>query len=106
MWIQYIAETSFSDPHEFSLYTMPLRHCSIHMMGTLAMYPLPFLYRICILTVSGGLNYEQFTEITEVPFPEAYENFLSLTGIFSFDLSWILSATCMTDNLDFYDKLL
>lgn len=49
---------------------------------------------------------KQFAEITEVPFPEVYEKFLSLTGIFSFDLSWILSATCMTDDLDFYDKLL
>jgi len=48
----------------------------------------------------------KFAEITEVPFPEVYERFLAIIGIFSFDLSWILSAACVTVGLDFYDELL
>lgn len=48
----------------------------------------------------------QFAEITEVPFPEVYDKFLSVIRIFSFDLSWILSAACLTVDLDFYDQLL
>ncbi|CAN0330304.1 unnamed protein product [Ascophyllum nodosum] len=47
-----------------------------------------------------------FTEITEVPFPEVYDKFLAFIGIFSFDLSWILSAACISVGLDFYDELL
>ena len=48
----------------------------------------------------------KFAEITEVPFPEVYDKFLSIIGIFSFDLSWIMSAACLTVGLDFYDELL
>lgn len=48
----------------------------------------------------------QFAEITKVPFPPVYEKFLSIIGIFSFDLGWIMSAACLTAGIDFYDKLL
>lgn len=49
---------------------------------------------------------DQFAEITKVPFPPIYDKFLSVTGIFSFDLGWILSAACLTTDISFYDKLL
>ncbi|CBJ33129.1 asn/thr-rich large protein family protein [Ectocarpus siliculosus] len=45
-------------------------------------------------------------DITKAPFPPIYEKFLSIIGIFSFDLGWILSAACLTTGIDFYDKLL
>lgn len=48
----------------------------------------------------------QFSGITQVPFPSAYERFLEIIGIFSFDLGWILSAACLATGIDFYDKLL
>ncbi|CAM9743708.1 unnamed protein product [Ectocarpus sp. 12 AP-2014] len=47
-----------------------------------------------------------FADITKAPFPPIYEKFLSIISIFSFDLGWILSATCLTTGIDFYDKLL
>ncbi|CAM9140361.1 unnamed protein product [Ectocarpus sp. 12 AP-2014] len=47
-----------------------------------------------------------FAEITKVPFPPVYEKFLSIIGIFSFDLGWMISAACLTAGVDFYDKLL
>ncbi|CBJ33868.1 probable extracellular nuclease (ISS) [Ectocarpus siliculosus] len=47
-----------------------------------------------------------FAEITKVPFPPVYEKFLSIIGIFSFDLGWMMSAACLTAGIDFYDKLL
>ncbi|CAB1104673.1 unnamed protein product [Ectocarpus sp. CCAP 1310/34] len=47
-----------------------------------------------------------FADITKAPFPPIYEKFLSIIGIFSFDLGWILSAACLTTGIDFYDKLL
>ncbi|CAN0058299.1 unnamed protein product [Scytosiphon promiscuus] len=47
-----------------------------------------------------------FAEITKVPFPPVYEKFLSIIGIFSFDLGWMISAACLTAGIDFYDKLL
>ncbi|CAM9462085.1 unnamed protein product, partial [Ectocarpus sp. 12 AP-2014] len=47
-----------------------------------------------------------FAEITKVPFPPVYEKFLSIIGIFSFDLGWVISAACLTAGIDFYDKLL
>ncbi|CAN0008375.1 unnamed protein product, partial [Scytosiphon promiscuus] len=48
----------------------------------------------------------RFAEITKVPFPPVYEKFLSIIGIFSFDLGWMISAACLTAGIDFYDKLL
>ncbi|CAM9574874.1 unnamed protein product, partial [Ectocarpus sp. 12 AP-2014] len=47
-----------------------------------------------------------FADITKAPFPPIYEKFLSIIGIFSFDLGWIMSAACLTTGIDFYDKLL
>lgn len=52
------------------------------------------------------LFFLQFAEITKVPFPPVYEKFLSIIGIFSFDLGWMISAACLTAGIDFYDKLL
>lgn len=48
----------------------------------------------------------QFSQITQVPFPPVYERFLEITGIFSFDLGWMLSAACLATGIDFYGKLL
>ncbi|CAN0342544.1 unnamed protein product, partial [Hapterophycus canaliculatus] len=47
-----------------------------------------------------------FADITKVPYPPVYESFLSIIGVFSFDLGWIISAACLTSGIDFYDKLL
>ncbi|CAM9349550.1 unnamed protein product, partial [Hapterophycus canaliculatus] len=47
-----------------------------------------------------------FSEITQVPFPPVYEKFLTTIGVFSFDLGWILSASCLATRIGFYDKLL
>lgn len=44
--------------------------------------------------------------MTNVTFPPAYEKFLSVVGVFSMDLGWILSSTCLASEVDFYDKLL
>lgn len=67
---------------------------SVHTKKIVIYYP--FAKSMCV----------QFAEITEVPFPEVYDKFLSVIRIFSFDLSWILSAACLTVDLDFYDELL
>ena len=48
----------------------------------------------------------KFAEVTKVTFPPIYETFLSIIGVFSLDLGWILSATCLASDVDFYDKLL
>lgn len=48
----------------------------------------------------------EFAEVTNVTFPPIYETFLSVIGVFSLDLGWILSATCLASEVDFYDKLL
>eukprot|EP00752_Nemacystus_decipiens_P010943 g9725.t1 len=47
-----------------------------------------------------------FSGITQVPFPSAYEKFLGIIGIFSFDLGWMLSAACLATGISFFDKLL
>lgn len=57
-------------------------------------------------TPSTPRRRRQFTEITQVSYPPAYEHFLEVIGIFTFDLGWIFSAACLTTELDFYDKLL
>lgn len=46
------------------------------------------------------------TDITNIAYPPIYETFLSIVGVFSLDLAWILSAACLTTNVNFYDKLL
>lgn len=48
----------------------------------------------------------KLSNITNVAYPPIYEKFLSVIGIFSLDLAWILSAACITTNVNFYDKLL
>lgn len=48
----------------------------------------------------------KFADVTNVGFPPIYEKFLSIIGIFSLDLGWMLSATCVAAGIDFYDKLL
>ena len=48
----------------------------------------------------------KFADVTNVGFPPIYEKFLSIIGIFSLDLGWLLSATCVASGIDFYDKLL
>ncbi|CAM9095530.1 unnamed protein product, partial [Laminaria digitata] len=47
-----------------------------------------------------------FSNITNVAYPPIYEKFLSIIGVFTLDLAWILSASCLTTDVDFYDKLL
>lgn len=48
----------------------------------------------------------QFANVTNVGFPPIYEKFLSIIGIFSLDLGWLLSATCVAAGVGFYEKLL
>lgn len=48
----------------------------------------------------------EFADVTNVGFPPIYEKFLSIIGVFSLDLGWLLSATCVASGVDFYDKLL
>lgn len=48
----------------------------------------------------------QFSEITQASFPPVFERFLSVIGIFTFDLGWIASAACLTSGIDFFDKLM
>lgn len=36
-----------------------------------------------------------------MPFPSAYEKFLSFIRLFSFDLGWLLSAACLTTAIDY-----
>ena len=48
----------------------------------------------------------KFAAVTNVTFPPIYEMFLSTIGVFSLDIGWILSATCLASDIDFYDKLL
>ncbi|CAM9245467.1 unnamed protein product, partial [Sphacelaria rigidula] len=47
-----------------------------------------------------------FSEITQVPFPPVYKKFLSIVGVFTFDLGWIFSASCINTRVNFYHKLL
>lgn len=48
----------------------------------------------------------QFTEVTQVSYPPAYKGFLEFTSVFSFDLEWVFSSSCLTSEMDFFDKLL
>ena len=48
----------------------------------------------------------QFADVTNVGFPPVYEKFLSIIGMFSLDLGWLLSATCVASGVGFYEKLL
>eukprot|EP00904_Undaria_pinnatifida_P010819 jgi/Undpi1/6868/HiC_scaffold_21.g09344.m1 len=47
-----------------------------------------------------------FADVTNVGFPPVYEKFLSIIGMFSLDLGWLLSATCVASGVGFYEKLL
>ncbi|CAM9101274.1 unnamed protein product, partial [Laminaria digitata] len=47
-----------------------------------------------------------FADVTNAGFPPIYDKFLSVIGIFSMDLGWILSAACLATDVTFYDKLL
>eukprot|EP00904_Undaria_pinnatifida_P010820 jgi/Undpi1/6869/HiC_scaffold_21.g09345.m1 len=48
----------------------------------------------------------EFADVTNVGFPPIYEKFLSIVGVFSLDLGWVLSATCVAAGVGFYAKLL
>lgn len=48
----------------------------------------------------------QFADVTNAGFPPIYDEFLSVIGMFSMDLGWILSAACLATGVTFYDKLL
>ena len=48
----------------------------------------------------------KFADVTNVEYPPIYEKFLSAIGMFSLDMSWILSAACLTTEVSFYGKLL
>lgn len=48
----------------------------------------------------------QFADVTNTGFPPIYDKFLSVIGMFSLDLGWILSAACLATGVTFYDKLL
>lgn len=48
----------------------------------------------------------KYSNITNVAYPPIYEKFLSIIGVFNLDLAWILSAACLTTNVNFYHKLL
>lgn len=39
-------------------------------------------------------------------FPPAYQTYLEMISLFSFDLGWVLSAACLTTGMTFYSKLL
>ncbi|CAM9117899.1 unnamed protein product, partial [Laminaria digitata] len=56
---------------------------------------------IVVWQISGA-----FADVTNVRFPPLYDKLLSILGIFSLDLGWLLSATCVASGVDFYDKLL
>ena len=59
-----------------------------------------------LATVRFAFCRVEFADVTNVGFPPIYEKFLSTIGIFSLDLGWLLSATCVASGVDFYDKLL
>lgn len=48
----------------------------------------------------------KFSNITNVTYPPIYDKFVSIIGVFSLDLAWILSAACLTTDISFYDKLM
>ena len=48
----------------------------------------------------------QFADVTNAGFPPVYEKFLAVIGMFSMDLGWVLSASCLATSITFYDKLL
>ena len=43
--------------------------------------------------------------MANVAYPDIYQRFLDALEVFSFDLSWVLSAACVVD-VDFHDRLL
>ena len=47
----------------------------------------------------------QFSSVANVAYPDIYQRFVDALGVFNFDLTWILSATCVID-VDFHDRLL
>lgn len=61
--------------------------------------------RLCVVVLLRKPK-TQFGAITHVQFPPVFEKFLSILGIFSFDLTWIFSAACLAAGVDFHDKLL
>jgi len=49
-------------------------------------HPPPFRRRVFFAHDDDAACVAQFAEITKVPFPPIYDKFLSVIGIFSFDL--------------------
>lgn len=41
-----------------------------------------------------------------MPMPTIYKSFISIVRVVTFDLGWIFSAACVTDGMNFYEKLL
>lgn len=48
----------------------------------------------------------QFADITQVLYPPVYKRFLEVISLFTFDLGWIVSASCLASGITFYDKLM
>ena len=73
-------------------------------------FVMPHLYRnTCTISKNKSLCSlfrVKFADVTNVTFPPIYEAFLSMIGVFSLDLGWILSVTCLASDVDFFDKLL
>ena len=66
----------------------------------------PSLVSKCAQTRARHFPCAKISNITKVVYPPIYEMFLSIIGVFSLDLAWILSAACITTDVNFYHKLL
>ncbi|CAM9127983.1 unnamed protein product [Choristocarpus tenellus] len=65
---------------------------------------IPF-HKIKIVVVVWQIT-SQFASITQVAYPPVLKKFFSVISVLNFDLSWILSASCVTGGIKFYNKLL
>ena len=57
------------------------------------------------LYLLNTVSFSQFTSVANVAYPDIYQRLLDALDVFTFDLSWVLSAACVID-VDFHDRLL
>lgn len=80
--------------------------CQIHDYSLQCVLSPPFFFLLFSPFLLNCSCLSQFAQITQVTYPPIYEDFLETIGLFSFDLGWVLSASCLATKITFYDKLL
>ena len=96
--------------YTWDIFQKPLKHaprppCDLPLFA-LSHAVAPSIVSKCAQKRARHFPCVKFSSITNVAYPPIYETFLSIIGVFSLDLAWILSAACITTDVNFYHKLL